>query len=679
MTEGKRKYSKKGDGVQVPSKHLKPGCSLGDKFPALLNEWDYDKNTVTPFEISSGINSFKVWWKCELNHSWSAVPLSRTSLGSGCPYCNGRLPIIEVNDLPTLVPEIIEIWSNRNSKSPSMFRSQSHENVWLYCSKGHEFQKSVYRIVNNGIECTICMNRKVVVGINDFGSCYPLIAEEWDYENNGKSPNEYSIGSRVKVSWKCLKGHSWVASIKSRINGSNCKECLTIFKASQVKVKSLLKDRKCVICEKSVNRSRNAKACSKECSKSLRDKTVYSKMKTCVKCGEGFQHLSTSRKYCERQHFNSCEVCEKLFPVKPESKARSCSAKCRGALINTVESLSKRQATSLKNWGSLSPLGSEVIKGRIRETNLNRYGSASVLSNPVIQLKSRVTSMSKYGSEWHQTSIEGRVAREETNMSRYDAPYPFASNLIQGKVKATMLERYGVSNPLQVPEILSKVQATNISKYGYPNVLQSPVIKARALETFSNNVNSGVTYHRRVSKLNKYFKGLIQSWFPDALITFESSFSNFAVDLAVTRLGKTVYLDFNPTITHNSLKAFRCLIESCGNDCIKHEPLKRDYHHSRALKAVENNVSFIQWYDWLNEGDLRQLLESKFNKTFSIFGFKYSGSKVLIPLDYHTDEVIIEGKLFTGIIEPVLTVHKSLPVYASGYRVFSGVVKNDDN
>ena len=47
---------------------VEKGKSLGDIFPNLVKEWDYEKNgTLTPFNISYGSNK-KVWWMCENKH-----------------------------------------------------------------------------------------------------------------------------------------------------------------------------------------------------------------------------------------------------------------------------------------------------------------------------------------------------------------------------------------------------------------------------------------------------------------------------------------------------------------------------------------------------------------------------------------------------------------------------------
>lgn len=49
----------------------------------------------------------KIEWQCENGHRWFASVASR-SAGSGCPYCSGRLPVVGVNDLATLRPDLAE-------------------------------------------------------------------------------------------------------------------------------------------------------------------------------------------------------------------------------------------------------------------------------------------------------------------------------------------------------------------------------------------------------------------------------------------------------------------------------------------------------------------------------------------------------------------------------------------
>ena len=53
--------------------------------PDLAKEWDYNKNTLTPQEITLGSEK-KVWWKCEKGHSWLTTVAHRNE-GNNCPFC----------------------------------------------------------------------------------------------------------------------------------------------------------------------------------------------------------------------------------------------------------------------------------------------------------------------------------------------------------------------------------------------------------------------------------------------------------------------------------------------------------------------------------------------------------------------------------------------------------------
>lgn len=56
---------------------------------------------------------------------------------------------------------------------------------------------------------------------------HPEVAAEWDYEKNeeGDGPENYTHGSNKKKWWKCKEGHSWCTTINSRCNGCRCLTC----------------------------------------------------------------------------------------------------------------------------------------------------------------------------------------------------------------------------------------------------------------------------------------------------------------------------------------------------------------------------------------------------------------------------------------------------------------------
>ena len=63
--------------------HSKKNISFAEKCPELAEEWDYEKNNISPFEISYGSGKY-AWWICKNGHKWRAQILNRT-YGRGCP------------------------------------------------------------------------------------------------------------------------------------------------------------------------------------------------------------------------------------------------------------------------------------------------------------------------------------------------------------------------------------------------------------------------------------------------------------------------------------------------------------------------------------------------------------------------------------------------------------------
>ena len=70
-------------------KAIRYKASLGECFPELLKEWDYEKNTniADPMRVTPG-SAIKVWWKCkECGHEWMAT-INNRRRGSGCLICS---------------------------------------------------------------------------------------------------------------------------------------------------------------------------------------------------------------------------------------------------------------------------------------------------------------------------------------------------------------------------------------------------------------------------------------------------------------------------------------------------------------------------------------------------------------------------------------------------------------
>ncbi len=194
--------------------------------PTLSKEWNHEKNGKLKPEQFTANSGKKAWWKCNKGHEWQATIASRNN-GCGCPYCAGQKVVKNENDLQTVNPTLAQEWNyeKNDGLTPMDVMPNSNKTVWWKCNKGHEWQATVAHR-NNGRGCPYCAGQKVLKGYNDLQTVNPTLAQEWNYEKNGKLKPEYFMpNSNKKVWWKCGKGHEWQATMASRNNGSGCPHC----------------------------------------------------------------------------------------------------------------------------------------------------------------------------------------------------------------------------------------------------------------------------------------------------------------------------------------------------------------------------------------------------------------------------------------------------------------------
>ena len=135
---------------------------LASQFPEIAAQWHTEKNgNLTPQQVTPYANR-KVWWKCELGHSYQAMVAARTMSGTGCPYCAGRKVLPGFNDLATLYPEIAKQWhpTLNGALTPNSVTAGSHRKVWWQCAEGHVWQAVIY--TRTGVKkcgCPVCAGR----------------------------------------------------------------------------------------------------------------------------------------------------------------------------------------------------------------------------------------------------------------------------------------------------------------------------------------------------------------------------------------------------------------------------------------------------------------------------------------------------------------------------------------
>ena len=199
---------------------------LATVYPALAAEWDYEKNgTLCPEQVKSK-SGIKAWWKCDKGHSWQAIIYSRAN-GCGCPYCANQIILSGFNDLATINPGLAAEWDFEKNYplKPDDVAPHSKLPFWWRCSLGHGWQHSIADR-SNGSGCQVCAGKFIVTGFNDLETLFPELASQWDCaKNGGLSPNSVAPRLKRKVWWRCQKGHSWLATLRSRARGSGCPYC----------------------------------------------------------------------------------------------------------------------------------------------------------------------------------------------------------------------------------------------------------------------------------------------------------------------------------------------------------------------------------------------------------------------------------------------------------------------
>jgi len=148
-------------------------CNVCDSFGQYLVDtygkdafekyWDYEKNIgIDAWSFGKSTDKQKVWIKCQnpdkQYHGSFEVNCNNFTLHkSKCPYCDNH-KTHPLDSLGTLFPQVLEIWSDKNEKSPYEYSPSSSQEVWWKCPDGkHEdFQRVIHKSKRFGFRCPEC-------------------------------------------------------------------------------------------------------------------------------------------------------------------------------------------------------------------------------------------------------------------------------------------------------------------------------------------------------------------------------------------------------------------------------------------------------------------------------------------------------------------------------------------
>ncbi len=209
---------------------LSVNYNLAVKAPHLLDEWSKEKNLdISPYNVTP-YSTKSAWWTCKkCGNDWKAQIANRYS-GSGCPYCANHKVLNGINDLATLFPKLAEEWDYElnGDMTPDNIMPYSSKRAHWKCKKCGGKWDAIIHSRSKGAGCPYCSGGRVLAGYNDLATVNPRLAEEWNYELNGKlKPQDVFPKSKDKVWWKCKKcDFEWRATVGSRNEGlGKCRIC----------------------------------------------------------------------------------------------------------------------------------------------------------------------------------------------------------------------------------------------------------------------------------------------------------------------------------------------------------------------------------------------------------------------------------------------------------------------
>ena len=382
-------------------------------------------------------------------------------------------------------------------------------------------------------------------------------------------------------------------------------------------------------CEEPIS-SKGAKTCCKAHAVALRKLTQKNqtsdlnanpdKVKICAHpgCGEKFIPVRKNQKYCTAQHQNICLECGDPFDVGPGSTTKYCSPHCAAVAGHTPESQRKRRENSLKKWGTENPFQSEEVKAKTRRT-LEEHPE---LDNRIGSANFEKTLKEKYGEDVSNASQveEVKEKKKVTTLDHYGVENPMQSPIVKAKVAVTSKEKYGVTCAMALPENQQRAIERNRELYGVDRPFQNPERLQKALDALAKSGRGGA-----VSKLNRGFAKDLQTMDPEVSVDFEFPVPDHStedltplmrVDFKLTKGDRVLYVDLNPSISHNSALSY-WEIRSGKIDheltVISNKATSRSYSYDRARRMTQEfpDADYVQVWDWDNLNAMMVRLDEK--------------------------------------------------------------------
>ena len=217
------------------------------KCPELLSIYDSSLNSGRDLSKTALYSDEMFTWHCKTcDYTWVASIRNTVQSSCHCPNCLNRRAIPGTNSLTDKRPDLLSLWSEKNSKSPSNVLCNSYYWATWHCNIcGGEYNAYVVEIVNGTEHCPYCKNTRVLPGFNSLAAIYPDLAKQWCDEII--SSDDILPTSSYRGTWCCPECNGiYQSSVKDMISGeAHCPYCadervLPGFNSFQVKHPDLI-------------------------------------------------------------------------------------------------------------------------------------------------------------------------------------------------------------------------------------------------------------------------------------------------------------------------------------------------------------------------------------------------------------------------------------------------------
>lgn len=170
---------------------------------------------------------------CHLGHAYTSVitttDASEDHPVTPCPACMAPTVDPGVNDLATVASDIADELHptlNGELRATGVAARSSHR-LWWVCGHGHPYIATPSNRTLNGSRCSVCLNRVVIRGVNDFATLHPVIARELHPSAaSRKRAHQLGVNDTKPRDWVCPDGHEYKMSVKKRVTTrGTCPDC----------------------------------------------------------------------------------------------------------------------------------------------------------------------------------------------------------------------------------------------------------------------------------------------------------------------------------------------------------------------------------------------------------------------------------------------------------------------